>query len=179
MTTPMIEAARAVHAHRQRAHARVAAAHAEHAVGLGRLAFLLTGNEALAEDLVQEAFVRAYSRFGKLRNPEALGAYLRRTIVNLAASHHQRTRLERLLRAPAASHSAVALAPDVESRELLWGALQRLQHRQRAALVLRFYADLSERETAAVLGCRVGTVKSLVHRGLAAMRNELGVKDRD
>jgi RNA polymerase sigma factor (sigma-70 family) len=62
---------------------------------------------------------------------------------------------------------------------LLWAALQQLPYRQRAALVLRFYGDLSERDAAAVLGCRTGTVKSLVHRGLAAMREELGVREHE
>jgi RNA polymerase sigma-70 factor (sigma-E family) len=162
------------------AQARITAAHSEHASGLGRLAFLLTGDQAVAEDLVQEAFVRAFARFGYLRSPDALGAYLRRTIVNLAGKHHQRRRRERALSMAAPSSPLAAVGrPDVESRELLWAALQQLPHRQRAALVLRFYGDLSERDAAAVLGCRAGTVKSLVHRGLAAMREELGVREHE
>jgi RNA polymerase sigma-70 factor (sigma-E family) len=159
----------------RRAQRRLEAAYAEHAAGLGRLAFLLTGDERVAEDLVQEAFVRAVARFAHLRREEALGAYLRRTVVNLAGKHHQRSWRARAFGAEAhPDRIGVAAQPDVELQDLLWSALRRLPHRQRAALVLRFYEDLSERDAARVLGCRVGTVKSLVHRALAAMREEIG-----
>jgi RNA polymerase sigma-70 factor (sigma-E family) len=134
---------------------------------------LLTGDAELAEDLVQEAFVRAFSRFGYLRRPEAFQAYLRRTVVNLAGKERRRGQSERTFLARAVA-PAPASQPDVELRELLWSALRELPFRQRAAVVLRFYEDLSERETARVLACRVGTVKSLVHRALASMREEIG-----
>jgi RNA polymerase sigma-70 factor (sigma-E family) len=153
---------------------RLATAYAEHAPGLARLAFLLTGDARLAEDLVQEAFVRAVGRFVHLRRPEALYAYLRRTVVNLVGKHARRAKLERAYVAERRSGSRAASLPDVALQEELWSALRTLPHRQRAALVLRFYEDLSEPETARVLGCAVGTVKSLVHRGLAALREQIG-----
>ena len=158
-----------------RAQRRLAAAYQEHACGLARLAFLLTGDACLAEDLVHEAFARALARFAHLRRPQSLRAYLRRTVVNLAGKHARRSRNERAFLAQAGSGAlAAASEPDVELRDQLWSALRQLPHRQRAALVLRFYEDLSERDTARVLGCRAGTVKSLVHRGLTAMRGEIG-----
>ena len=66
-----------------------------------------------------------------------------------------------------------ATLPDVESRDAIWRALEVLPYRQRAAIVLRFYEDLSEKETARVLGCRIGTVKSAVSRGLDRVRKEM------
>jgi RNA polymerase sigma-70 factor (sigma-E family) len=164
---------RASRLHESRARGRVARAYEAHAAELGRLAFLLTGDAGAAEDLVHEAFVRGFARFNYLRREEAFGAYLRRTLVNLAVKSSRRERTERMFLAGAAAPSTV-VPPDLELREQLWCALRQLPQRQRAALVLRFYADLSERETARVLNCRVGTVKSLVHRGLAAMRAEIG-----
>jgi RNA polymerase sigma-70 factor (sigma-E family) len=142
----------------------VAAAYEDHAEALGRLAYLLTGDAALAEDLVQEAFVRAFARFVHLRRPEAMGAYLRRSVVNLARKQFRRRENERTRAISGAGHE-VRAQPDVELREQLWAALRQLPYRQQAALVLRFYEDKSEREVARDLGCRVGTVKSLVHRG--------------
>ena len=136
-----------------------------------RLAYLLTGDRPLAEDLVHDAFVRVAARRGALRDPQAFGAYLRRAVVNRANSHfrHQRVVRDNLRRqqaAPAAaSHEAV-----VDRREVLWEALAQLPARQRTALVCRYYLDLSERETADALGCRPGTVKSAVSRGLATLR---------
>lgn len=158
-----------------RAQRRVAAAYEEHASALARLAFLLTGDPVLAEDLVHEAFARALARFPRLRRPQSLRAYLQRTVVNLAGKQARRGRTERAFLAQAdVTDAAAASEPDVEVRDQLWSALRRLPHRQRAALVLRFYEDLSERDTARLLGCRTGTVKSLVHRALAAMREEMG-----
>jgi RNA polymerase sigma-70 factor (sigma-E family) len=157
---------------------RIAAAYSEHAAALGKLAFLLTGDPRLAEDLVQEAFVRAFARFAHLRRYDALHAYLRRTVVNLAGKHLRRAKRERAYVAEEASALATTPQADVALREGLWIALRKLPHRQRAALVLRFYEDLPEREIARVLGCRAGTVKSLVHRGLASMREEMGGDDR-
>ena len=121
-----------------------------HAPDAARLAYLLTGDRALAEDLVHEAFVRLFGRFRDLRNPDAFGAYL-----------------DREGRAPDA-------APvDPGGREELWQALQQLRPRQRAAIVLRYYEDLTEAQTADVLGCARGTVKSLVSRGIDRLRQEL------
>jgi RNA polymerase sigma-70 factor (sigma-E family) len=149
----------------------------ERHIGAGmRLAYLLTGNRQQAEDLVQEAFVRCVGRFRHLRVPDAFDAYLRRAIVNLHTSGLRRRRLERAWLASERVHAARSASslPDVAGREDLWRALAKIPARQRAALVLRFYEDLSERETANVLGSSVAAVKSLVARGSAALRDEIG-----
>jgi RNA polymerase sigma-70 factor (sigma-E family) len=150
------------------------AAYVEHAPGLGRLAYLLTGDAAVAEDLVQEAFVRAFARFAHLRRQDALAGYLRQTVVNLARKHFRRASTERAYLEKARSGDELRAQPDLALREQLWTALRELPYRQRCALVLRFYEDVSEREAARLLGCRVGTVKSLVHRGLSSMREQIG-----
>jgi RNA polymerase sigma-70 factor (sigma-E family) len=136
-----------------------------------RLAYLLTGDRSLAEDLVHDAFVRVAARHRALRDPEAFGAYLRRAVVNRTHSYfrHQRVVRDHLRRQEAAP-AAVSHEAAVDRRDTLWQALTQLPPRQRAALVCRYYLDLSERETAGVLGCRPGTVKSAVSRGLAALR---------
>jgi RNA polymerase sigma-70 factor (sigma-E family) len=142
-------------------------------IGAGvRLSFLLTGDRVHAEDLAQEAFVRCVGRFRHVRQPDAFESYFRRAIVNLHTSGLRRRRLERawLAREGAASARRVASQPDVGARQDLWRALGQLPARQRAALVLRYYEDLSERDTAEVLGCSVAAVKSLVARGSEALR---------
>jgi RNA polymerase sigma-70 factor (sigma-E family) len=153
----------------------------EHAEPALRLAYQLTGDRGLAEDLVQEAFVRVAGRFVHLRDPDAFGAYLRRAVVNLANSHFRRRRVERayLTRAQAdAAIRSVGGGPPVEDRDELWNAMGRLPQRQRAAIVLRYYEDLSEARIAELLQCRPGTVKSLLSRGLEAMRTEIGGDER-
>lgn len=144
-----------------------------HAPDAARLAYLLTGDRALAEDLVHEAFVRLFGRFRDLRHPEAFRAYLRTTVVNLARSHFRRRRVERGYLEREGRDVGPAPAPDPGGREEMWAALQRLRPRQRAAVVLRYYEDLSEAQAAEVLGCAVGTVKSLVSRGIDQLRMEL------
>src|SRR5205823_3398142 len=136
-----------------------------------RLAYLLTGDRALAEDLVQDAFVKLAGRLVHLRDPGAFDGYLRRTVVNLTNSSFRRKRLERAyLRRAASERAPLADAPVVDRREELWERLQRLPVRQRTAIVLRIYEDLSEQRVAEILGCRPGTVRSLLSRGLAELR---------
>jgi RNA polymerase sigma-70 factor (sigma-E family) len=141
-----------------------------------RLAFLLTGDRALAEDLVQEAFARFVGRLGHLRNPDAFGSYLRRTLVNLSRSHFRRRTVERAYLNGVAASLDRDPTPDNDLDERIHEALLRLPDRQRAALVLRFYEDLPEGQTAEILRCRPGTVRSLVSRGMKALRSELGVE---
>ncbi len=117
--------------------------------GALRLAYFLTGNRELAEDLVQEAFVRVAGRFRHLRMPDAFDAYLRRTIVNLYTSQLRRTKLERAYVSRHGADPSVASEPgDPAARDDLWRALHTLPERQRAAIVLRFYEDLSEHQSA-------------------------------
>jgi RNA polymerase sigma-70 factor (sigma-E family) len=144
--------------------------HADDAVGL---AYLLTGDRGLAEDLVQDAFVRIASRFAHLRDPDVFGAYLRRSVVNLANSHFRRRRVERRhLQGTAGSEPAVE--HDLAVGLTLRDAIYRLPVRQRTALVLRFYEDLTEREIADIMRCRTGAVKQLVFRGMQTLRRDLG-----
>jgi RNA polymerase sigma-70 factor (sigma-E family) len=160
---------------RDRTTARLARLYATHAPRAGRLAYLLTADPALAEDLAQEAFTRLITRLSALRSPDAVDAYLRRSVLNLARKHWRRLRRERayLLREGPAIVRGTTAPPDLGQRDVLWRALDRLPYRQRAALVLRFFEDLSERQTARAMGCAVGTVKSQVSRGLHALRREI------
>ncbi len=159
--------------------AQIADLYERHVPAAGRFAYLLTGDRGQAEDLVQEAFVRVIGRFGHLRVPDAFEAYLRRTIVNLHTSTLRRRRLERahLQRADAGVEPSTQL-PDVGARHDLWRALGELTPRQRAAIVLRFYEDLSERETAAVLRRSPAAVKSLVARAMDSLRATIGSEPR-
>ncbi|HYU56445.1 MAG TPA: SigE family RNA polymerase sigma factor [Actinomycetota bacterium] len=154
---------------------RLAELYRRHAPDAVRLAYLLTGDRVLAEDLVQDAFVKLAGRFRDLRDPDAFAAYLRRTVVNLTNSHWRRTRLERAHaeREGRRLRDAPVAAAGTEERDELWTALRRLPRRQRAAIVLRYYEDLSEARIAEVLGVRPGTVKSLVSRGMDALRAEV------
>ena len=137
---------------------------------LQRLAFLLTSDHHLAEDITQQAFVRFYRRFFALRDPAAAPAYLRRTVVNLARSHHRRGRREREhLEAQQPAREA-ADDPGVEDHDLIVQTLASLPYRQRAAIVLRFYEDLTERQAAEVLGCSAAAMKSLTARAMTSLR---------
>jgi RNA polymerase sigma-70 factor (sigma-E family) len=150
---------------------RLADLYARHAGEAIRLAYMLTGDRQLAEDLVQDAFVRLAGRLVHLRDPAAFDAYLRRTVVNLTNSYFRRKRLERAyVRRTAAEPLRTTNAPDTDRRDELWRDLQRLPARQRTAIVLRIYEDLPEQRVAEIMGCRPGTVRSLLSRGLAELR---------
>ena len=127
---------------------------------LVRLAALLVGSPDVAADLVQDCFVRLHPRWDQVGDHRA---YLRRSVVNACHSHHRRLRVRR--------RTDLRPAEPVElgARELS-DALASLPQRQRAALVLRFYAGLPDADIAEALGCRPGTVASLIHRGLASLR---------
>ena len=127
-----------------------------------RLAALMTGSPEIAQDLVQDAFVRLHGAWNRVHEPRS---YLRRAVINACHSHHRRRRVERRHASTAAPASSAALGADE-----LADALDALPYRQRAALVLRFYADLSDIDIAAALRCRPGTVASLIHRGLEQLR---------
>ncbi len=148
----------------------------EHAARAFRLAYLLTGDRDLAEDLVQDAFLRLIGRFADLRSPDSFDVYLRRTVVTLSYGVFRRRRTERafLARERGLAEPTTEVLPDVEGKDELWTQMQRIAPRQRAALVLRYYEDLSEQQAADVLGCSLRTVKSLVTRGIQAMRDQQG-----
>lgn len=143
--------------------------YAAHAPDARRLAYLLVGDRAEAEDLTQEAFVRVLGRFADLRRPESFRTYLMRTVVSVSKNHFRRRDLER--RHARQAHKATR--PQLERDDDLFDALHNLPQRQRAALVLRYCEDLSERQTAEILGTSTKAVKSLVTRGLARLREEV------
>jgi RNA polymerase sigma factor (sigma-70 family) len=126
-----------------------------------RLGYLLTGSTAVAEDLVQDSFVQLQRNWAGVREPTA---YLRRSVVNACNTHHRRVGRERE-RFPGLVRDTV-----VPETTVVLDALAALPHRQRAALVLRYYEDRTDAEIADALGCRPATVRSLVHRGLVALR---------
>ena len=149
---------------------RLEALYAQHVRASIRLAFLMTGDPQQAQDIAQEAFVRIAGRFGDLRNPDAFPGYLRATVLNLSRGHLRRLRTQRDYLKRTARGEPEAPPDGAEDRDEMWRALQGLPYRQRAALVLRYYEDLSERQAADALGCSVSAVKSLVSRGLEALR---------
>ncbi len=148
--------------------AEVFKAHARDAV---RLATLLTGDQGRAEDAVSEAFARVFVQWRKGR-VEDVRPYLRRAVVNQVRNGARRGLLERreAVRLHGDDRGARAQADDVVERDEVTRLLARLPARQRAAIVLRYYADMPEAQVAEALGCPVGTVKSLVSRGLARLR---------
>jgi RNA polymerase sigma factor (sigma-70 family) len=134
----------------------------EHSLALTRLAHVIVGSNAVAQEIVHEAFIR----LSRARDVQTPAAYLRTIVVNLS-----RTELRRTAR-PAAPADPV-LHFEEPTIDDTWTSLQRLPERYRTALALRFYADMSEAQMAEQLDCRPGTVKSLVHRGLDLLRKEL------
>lgn len=145
----------------------------EHRVELVRLAALLVGDEA--EEVVHDAFVRTHLAWGRLRDPDRALSYLRSAVLNGARSrlrHRKvvdRTRLGR----PGPGESAEATAMAGEEHRRVVAALRSLPTRQRECLALRYYLDLSEAEIAAALRISRGSVKTHVHRGLAALAERL------
>jgi RNA polymerase sigma factor (sigma-70 family) len=145
--------------------------YAAHGAEALRLAYLMTGDRVLAEDVAQEAFVRLLKGFHNLRNPDAFRAYLLRTVINLTKSHFRKSKRERdFTRAGTEFRSEDPV--DLGSQDMLWSALLRLPERQRTALVLHYCHDLSERQTADVMQISLKALKSLVGRGLAKLRSD-------
>jgi RNA polymerase sigma-70 factor (sigma-E family) len=160
---------------------RIEALYSRHAPGAGRLAYLLTGDLQLAEEIAQEAMVRTLGRLTAIRSPDAFGAYLRRAVINIARNHwnHQAVEKRYMAREGPRETDRVHELPDFATRDQVWRALQNLPHEQRIAIVLRYFEDLSERDAAAAIGCPRGTLKSRVSRGLEALRVELEEVDNE
>ena len=127
-----------------------------------RLATVLTGDRAVAEELVQEALLEVVQRWDDIDNPEG---YLRTVVVNRCRNHQRRMGVGRRRTPP-----PPPLTVDGPELDGMWTALAGLQPRRRTALVLRYYEDLPIAEIARLLDCRPGTVSSLLHRGLADLR---------
>lgn len=156
--------------------AALADLYAREAPAARRLAYLLTGETLLAEDIVQDCFVKLAARLRPVDDPAAC---LRRMVVNASHSHHRKLPVRR----DRARDEAATIGADTDTsphgadgradRARLLDALGTLPSRQRSAVVLRHWLDLSEQQCADELGCSVGTVKSLASRGRAALRLSL------
>ena len=153
----------------------VTALYAEHALGLVRLAVVMTGDRNYAEDIVQEAFLGLYRRWGRLPDTSAPLAYVRVSVLNgCRTTLRRRARLGPLSPLRETADGAGQHAESAEARALLSEeqravatALRNLPRRQREALVLRYYLDLPDSEIAAAMSVGESTVRSTVHRGLA------------
>ena len=146
--------------------------YANHSASALRLAYLLTGDAGEAEDVVQEAFVRMFVRFRDHKAPPAAEAYLRRCVVNLVHDRHRRRKTLRSFLARSVPSAVAVEVPSIEARLVMRARLQQLPYRQRTALVLRYYEDLSESHAAEILQCSVGALKKLVQRALRTMREQ-------
>jgi len=143
----------------------------EHTADLLRTGYLLTGDGSAAEELVQDTLVRLYPKWHLVEAAEVPLAYVRRSLANGFVNHTRRASRREF---------AVEFLPDgidaddrpsqLDDRDEIWTMLRTLPERQRAALVLRYFHDLPDDEIGTALGCREGTVRSLISRGLATLR---------
>jgi RNA polymerase sigma-70 factor (sigma-E family) len=146
----------------------------ENTPALLRTAYLLTGNTLQAEELVQDTLVRLYPKWDRVEGADVPLAYVRRSLTNGYINQRRRAARREV------SYEDVPERVDpfdpvdqLVNRDQIWAGLRFLSERQRAALVLRFFEDMSDEESATALGCRVGTVRSLISRGLAVLREQM------
>jgi len=151
---------------------------AARSAALLRTAYMLTGNKADAEDLLQTALAKTYLAWESIRDRESVDAYVRRIMLNTRTSWWRRRRhvgefpTDQVPEAPVRHDETERIV----LHDALWNALADLPKRQRAMVVLRYYEDLSEAETAVALGVSVGTVKSTTARALAKLRDHVGLR---
>jgi RNA polymerase sigma factor (sigma-70 family) len=143
--------------------------YAEHHLAMTRLAYLVVGSRALAEEIVQESFTELLGRWSSVQQP---GAYVRVVVVRKAVRVKERSRREIEL-----ATGTIERPPDPTNDdpyvESMWEALALLPARQRAAVVLRFYDELSNDEIATVLGITSANARLAVHRGIGRLRREV------
>ena len=135
-----------------------------------RVAYLLTGSQHEAEDLLQSSLVKVMRRWHRIDDPMA---YLRRTMVNQNISTWRRFKLREVVTETLPERTERDPAEAIAQRQSLHAALRALPPRMRAVVVLRYVADLSEADVAAMLGCSTGSVKALASRGLARLREAI------
>jgi RNA polymerase sigma-70 factor (sigma-E family) len=135
-----------------------------------RTALLLTHNLADAEDLVQAALAKTYQAWDRIQDRGAVDGYVRRAMVNTHISWWRRRRVEEYPTDDIPEQAVADHTADGELQDTLRRAIERLPRRMRAAVVLRYYEDLTEAEIADVLGVSQGTVKSTVSRAVAKLR---------
>ena len=152
--------------------AAVTALFAVNALGLAKLAYVMTGDRDTADDIVQDAFSGLYRRWEHLSDPAKALSYVRSAVLNSCRSALRRRRPEitgQLAPVEAEHESAESAVLSEEERKAVVAALRQLPHRQREVLVLRFYLDMTEQEIAAQMGIGQSTVRSSTHRGLQAL----------
>jgi RNA polymerase sigma-70 factor (sigma-E family) len=154
----------------------VAALFDQHYHSLRGLAFVMLGDSAQAEEVVMDAFAKAFSRWALFRKVDNPPAYLRQIVVNLCRSKLRRRKIEQ--RANLRSHTRATHSgweSQVTDREIdVWSAVQELPERQRACVVLRYLEDLTEQQISEVLECPLGTVKSTLARARSQLEKSLG-----
>lgn len=147
---------------------------------LMRAARSLTANPCDAEDLLQTALTKTYLAWDRIADREAVDGYVRRTLVNTRTSQWRKRRVDEYA-CEEVPETDTGNAPDPAEqqaqRDAMWNAVGRLPVRQRAMVVLRYYEDLTEVQTAEVLGVSVGTVKSAVSRALVKLRTDPALAD--
>ena len=137
------------------------------------LAALVGGDADAAEDIAHEAFIRTAGRLSGLRDQSAFDAYLRRTVVNLCRARARRASIERRYLGWLVQRDVDQAPSRTEDQDILWRALGELPHRQRTAVVLRYYEDLSEVQTADAMRCSPRAVNALVSRAMASLRERI------
>jgi len=148
-------------------------------VALVRTAYLLTGSQHAAEDLVQATLTRLYLSWDRISDRQHVDAYARRALLNEHRSTWRRTSRRPEVLSDAVPEAALAPAEYDGEREAVWRFVQALPPRQRAVIVLRYYEDLSEAQIADLLGISAGTVKSQASRALASLRALVPAREED
>jgi RNA polymerase sigma-70 factor (sigma-E family) len=140
-----------------------------------RTAYLLTGSASAAEELVQDTLVRLYPKWHRVEVADYPLAYVRRALTNgFINQRRRRASTEILVDEPPERSDSSDPPGRYDDRDELWRRLLQLSERQRAALVLRYFEDLPDEQIAAALDARPGTVRSLISRGLVALREQDG-----
>lgn len=148
----------------------------QHYRSLRGLAFVMLGDAARAEEIVAEAYLKAFSLWGRVRLMDHPHAYLRQIVVNLCRAKFRRDQVELRVNALVHRGDTAEWSPEREMRMDLWAAVRKLPDRQRACVVLRYLEDMTEAEIADTLECSVGTVKSQLFKARAKLERELGVE---
>jgi RNA polymerase sigma-70 factor (sigma-E family) len=141
---------------------------------LFRTAYLIVGDHQLAQDLLQESLIKTYVAWPRLRDVSSAEAYTRKTIVTTAISWRRRRSFHERPTDVLPDTAVPDPGEAVTTHASMVAQLRTLPPRQRAAIVLRYYEDLSEAQTAEVMGCSVGTVKAQVFTGLGRLRDRSG-----
>jgi RNA polymerase sigma-70 factor (ECF subfamily) len=153
----------------------------QHQEAAFRLAYLIVREQAEAQDVTQDAFVRAYKSLGLFNTARPFRPWLLRIVKNTALNNRRSAkrrvaahdRLERQTVLGVAPHASAA-AEAIDEAARLWAAVATLREEEQAVIYLRYYLDASEAETATAMGCAAGTVKSRLHRALRRLREKIG-----